>query len=134
MICPKCGWEILQDKNFCEQCGFDARAITQQQNWLENDPLLIMMNNQYAKCGVMRLISGIAVALSVFLMYNALENNIADGFGEFGMVLFVPALIVFIVACILRGSMKKKIKRQLLVRTAVFQGRDDLEQRGNPTR
>lgn len=113
MTCPKCGAEISAEKNFCEQCGFDLREIKQQENLLETDPILTKMDNKYIKHGRWRLVSGLAVVLSLFLVYNSLEDNISGRFGEFGMVLFLPALVVFIISCVMRGVQKKKVMVEL---------------------
>ncbi len=117
MVCPKCGLETEDAKNFCEQCGFDFREIKTQENLLETDPVLVSMNNQYIRYGIVRLIAGVVTLACLFLIYQWLENNIWDGFGDIGLLFFLPALIVFIVFSVLRGSVKKKIQRELINRT-----------------
>lgn len=69
MVCPKCGMETDNPKNFCEQCGFDFREIKAQENLLETDPVLVSMNNQYTRYGVIRLVAGLA-ALVLQLHYH----------------------------------------------------------------
>lgn len=117
MVCPKCGMETDNPKNFCEQCGFDFREIKVQENLLETDPVLVSMNNQYARYGIVRLVAGLAALVFLFLIYQWLENNIPERLGDIGLLLFLPALIVFIVFSVLRGSMRKKIQRELTNRT-----------------
>lgn len=113
MLCPKCGAQVPEQNNFCEQCGFDLREIRFQENLLENDPQLARMNHKYINRGILRLVSGGATALCLFFFYQSLEGNLPDSFGIFGMLLFLPALIVFLIACILRGTIRGKIKRTL---------------------
>ena len=117
MVCPKCGMETDSPKNFCEQCGFDLRDIKAQESLLKTDPVLVSMNNQYACYGIVRLVTGLAALAFLFLIYQWLENNIPERLGDIGLLLFLPALIVFIVFSVLRGSMRKKIQRELANRT-----------------
>ena len=113
MVCPNCGVEQPENNRFCTQCGFDLQGVRRQQTLLETDPALVELNQKYARHGVWRLISGAALAISLVLVHQWLEGNISDAFGDLGLLLFLPSLVIFIVACALRGATKGRIRRAL---------------------
>ena len=118
MNCPNCGAEIAEQQNFCETCGYDIRTIAHQAQLLERDPALMELDTRYAKRGLVRLIAGCAAAGSLLLLYQSLEGNLPDALGMLGMLLFLPSLLVFVIFCILRGTLRAKIRRELATRSA----------------
>ena len=113
MNCVQCGTQVPLEQNFCGQCGCDIRIIKKRKVLLETDPELKAMNRNYIHYGVLRLIAGLLAALSIFLIYNALESHIPDELGILGMILLLPSVIALSIGCILRGCQKRKMQRKL---------------------
>ena len=113
MECPNCGASLVQEKNFCEQCGYDLRKDQHREFLLEHDPKIAKLNESYAKTGLIRYISSIAFIVALFFMYYSLEGDLPDGFGIFGMLVSVPALAITLVALLLRRRKKKQIIEEM---------------------
>lgn len=116
-VCPNCGADTQSGADFCLRCGFDFRPFKAQQRLLDTDATLSALNGRYARQGVWRLGSGLAAALTLFLLYQTLEGNLPDALGIPAMLLFPPSLVVFLVFCCLRGVTRRRIARLLLEKT-----------------
>ena len=113
MVCPNCSAELQSEVMFCTQCGFDLTRTKKMEDLLENDPEIKALNNKYISAGIGRLVCGIALFLSLFLMYQFLENDWHDIFFDIGLLFFPVSSISFICFCCSRGRLAKKIRKLL---------------------
>lgn len=113
IACPACGFMNPATNNHCEKCGEDLREQQKLQQLLDTDPELVALNEKYAKQGMKRAVSGFAAVASAFVFYQWLEYDRFEFLSTIAMMAFPVALIVFIIFCCKRGSMKKKIMRML---------------------
>lgn len=110
MKCPNCGSKSIRDDGICASCGFDLlKEAEAQQRLLDTNPLLIKQNNRYVIYGIIRLISMLEIIFAFALYGIEIEN----GFAEFLGCLVPFSAFVCLIFCVLRGILKRKIKKEL---------------------
>ena len=71
------------------------------------------LNNRYVQAGVLRLAFGILTVLLLFFMKWALDGTLPDRLGMYSMVAAPVCLVVWLIQCIRRDALKKKILQHL---------------------
>lgn len=112
-ICPVCNTEHPGNIMYCTSCGYDMTANIKVEKLLEEDPEIKALNTKYINAGIARFVCGLAVCVSVFFMYQYLENDWHDIFFDMGILYFPISLIAFICFCCMRGRTAKKIRAAL---------------------
>lgn len=115
--CAYCGNETTPDETAAtpdgKPCCADCAARIRLEELLETDPELRGLNDRYIRQGVLRLIFGVLSLALLALMKAVLDNGWADALGIFCMLSVPITLTVFLIACIRRGMLRKKIQRTL---------------------
>ena len=107
--CTNCHREIPEDQTLCPACR-QQEALRQLE---ERDPVFAHLNNRYVQAGVLRLAFGILTVLLLFFMKWALDGTLPDRLGMYSMVAAPVCLVVWLIQCIRRGVLKKKLLRRL---------------------
>lgn len=107
--CTNCHREIPEGQTLCPSC----RQQQTLQQLEERDPEFAALNNRYVHAGLLRLAFGILTVLLLFMMKWALDGTLPDRIGMYSMVAAPVCLVVWLIQCIRRGVLKKKILRHL---------------------
>lgn len=117
--CHYCGKDLTEeeacgvlDEIACEKCKNIMETI------LEEDAGLNKLNNKYASAGMWKFLSGLGFGGFILLMYYVLELGWSDNIGVVCLLMIPVCVIVFIVNAIRRGSLRRKIKRELNIEYA----------------
>ena len=114
--CPSCGKPLPQHPTAGPDGLLYCPACAQQRHlqWrLDHDPFLSAWNLKYSKYGLWKNIWCILLILALAGMKLVLDRNLSDSLGIVCMLLAPVALIGFVICCICRARLGKKLKQRL---------------------
>lgn len=111
--CPACGYINPPQNAYCEQCGENIFKLSRMQRILDIDPDMAALNRKYVKLGKKRFISSLVAIVSLFTIFQWLENDLFGFAVNIALFAFPIASILFIYYCIRRGLLKRKMLRIL---------------------
>ena len=103
--CKFCGCLINENATVCEKCEKEI------QNLIDNDEQISKINTNYAVAGMMTAFFGWLSMISIAMIYCTLQHNWSDTIGIISLFMLMVSLPIFIILCIVRPIIGRKIIR-----------------------